>query len=364
MPSGAKVSVVMATYNHAPFVAQAIESVLRQTYGDFEFLIADDGSSDSTSDVVSRFKDPRIEFVAHPVNRGACVVTNELIEKATGEYVAVMNSDDFWVLDKLAFQVDFMDRNREFGALFGRVLFVDRASARIPKSELPFGSVFDQENRSPGRWLRRFFDSGNCLCHPSVLIRRACYAELGLYDNRFRQLPDLDMWIRLAKRFTFFVADKDLISFRILPGENASSPAGRNLARTMNEYFLIGTGLFDGASKELLVEGFGDLLVFKNPPTEIHWDVEKALLYFTPVQWLGHAYKMVGLTRMFQLLGSRRHREVMQSDYRIDDLVFQRLSTEVEVFSGQMRIAILEGSKSWRLTAPLRAMRRRLRRGR
>src|SRR5262249_9855598 len=153
------------------------------------------------------------------------------------------------------------DRNAEYGALFGRVSFVDREGARIPKRALSFGRVFDKGNRSRGRWLRWFFDQGNCLCHPSVLIRRSCYSELGLYDNRLRQLPDWDMWIRLTKKFKFFVADRDLVSLRILPpGQNTSSQAGTNAVRTINEHFLIASRFFDEVSKELLVEGFGDRL--------------------------------------------------------------------------------------------------------
>jgi glycosyltransferase involved in cell wall biosynthesis len=73
------VSVVLATYNHAPFVAQAVESVLMQHGVDLELLIADDGSSDGTSDVISQISDPRITYYPNPVNRGACIVTNELI---------------------------------------------------------------------------------------------------------------------------------------------------------------------------------------------------------------------------------------------------------------------------------------------
>src|ERR1700735_5122693 len=100
-----RVSVIMATYNHAPFVAEAIQSVLSQDFGDFEFIIADDGSSDGTRDVVGRIQDPRIRFYPNTVNRGACVVTNELIDRSTGEYVALINSDDCWLQSKLSGQV-------------------------------------------------------------------------------------------------------------------------------------------------------------------------------------------------------------------------------------------------------------------
>jgi glycosyltransferase involved in cell wall biosynthesis len=323
----------MATYNHAPYVAQAILSVLEQTCGDLEFLIADDGSSDSTREVVTRFVDRRLTFFPNTTNRGACAVTNELIERATGEYIAIVNSDDYWAPDKLAYQVDFMARNREYGALFGRASFVDRDGAALSKDNLPFGRVFDQENRSQGKWLRRFFELGNCLCHPTVLIRRTCYTELGLYDNRYRQLPDLDMWVRLAKRYRLFVSGRDLVSLRILPGENASSQTRGNSVRAMNEQYSIGTTFFDGMSKELLVEAFPDLLVFRDPPSEIHCDIEKMLLYFAPNEAFGEMYRVAGLQRLFQLLASKRHRSALESDYQLDDRAFQRISAEVDMFS-------------------------------
>src|SRR5512146_3123039 len=90
------VSVVMAAYNHARFVEQAINSVLEQEGVEFELLIADDGSTDQTREVIALNNDERITFFPSEINRGACVVTNELIERATGEFVAVINSDDYW----------------------------------------------------------------------------------------------------------------------------------------------------------------------------------------------------------------------------------------------------------------------------
>ena len=91
------ISVIMATYNHADFVAQAIDSVLSQRGVDFEFLIADDGSVDLTREVVASIHDERIRFFPNEVNRGACVVTNELIQCASGEFIALINSDDYWI---------------------------------------------------------------------------------------------------------------------------------------------------------------------------------------------------------------------------------------------------------------------------
>jgi hypothetical protein len=141
------------------------------------------------------------------------------------------------------------------------------------------------------------------------------------------------MWVRLAKRYRLFVSDRDVVSLRILPGENASSQTRGNSVRAMNEQYCIGTSFFDGMAKGLLQEAFSDLLVFKDPPSEIHCDIEKVLLYFAPNQMFGEMYRVVGLQRLFQLLASKPHRSALESDYRLDDRAFQRLTAEVDMFS-------------------------------
>lgn len=326
------ISVIMATYNHAEFVAQAIESVLNQKGVDFEFLIADDGSVDGTRSAVEVTRDPRIRFFPNEVNRGACEVTNELIQKANGEFVALINSDDYWIGDdKLSYQLQFMRENPKVGACFGRAKFVDKNGLQIEKSTLEFGVIFDQANRSRGAWLRRFFDLGNCICHPTMLIRRACYADLGLYSNRMRQLPDLDMWIRLVKKYDIHISDREFINFRVLPGENASSQTTVNSIRTINEHYLIAEAFFKGIGREELVDGFAALLIHKDLPTIEHIDIEKALFYFVENQWLGKPYKMIGLLKINELLNNPIHHDLLVNSYGIDDRWFQRQMGDIDV---------------------------------
>jgi len=326
------VSVIMATYNHADFVKQAVESVLSQQGVDFEFLIADDGSADRTREVVFAIKDERIHFFPNEKNRGACIVTNELIESSSGEFIALINSDDYWVgQDKLAYQVQIMQEMPTVGACFGRARFVDKNGQDIDKGSLSFGTVFDQENRSQGQWLRRFFDLGNCICHPTMLIRKSCYEELGIYNNRLRQLPDFDMWIRLVKRYEIFISNRELINFRILPGENASGQTTTNSIRTINEHFLIADSFFDGARSEQLIEGFSDLLAIKDIPSAQHLDIEKARLFFVENQWLGKPYKMIGLLKLSQLLNDPVHYKILNEFYGIDDKWFQHQVGEIDV---------------------------------
>ncbi len=325
------VSVVMATYNHAAYVGAAIRSVLEQTFQDFELIISDDGSKDTTREVVAGFTDRRIAFFPNTENRGACVVTNELIGRARGKYVAVINSDDFWEPDKLATQVAFMDSHPEYGALFGQARFIDPEGKDISGESIHYSEIFTRTNRSQAQWLRYFFEHGNCLCHPTILIRRECYDAAGVLDNRLRQIPDLDLWVRLAKQYRFFVTDKILINFRVVPG-SASDPSRPNEVRRLNETFFIAQGFFDGITADTLTEGFGDLMRTGTVATPHHLDIEKALLFFADIEHVGHLYRIVGLEKLHTLLQSPAHRDILQRDYAIDDRYFQALMAQSDAF--------------------------------
>lgn len=343
------VSVVMATYNHAPFVAQAMASVLSQRDVDFELLIADDGSIDGTREVVESTRDAKVRFFPSEINRGAAIVTNELIQRARGEFVALINSDDYWTDEaKLARQVRTLRENPSLAACFGRARFVDKDGHIIEKQSLSFGAIFDQENRSQGRWLRRFFDAGNCLCHPTMLIRRSCYDQVGLYSPKLRQLPDLDMWIRIVKRYPICVEEREPIDFRVLPGANVSSQTATNSIRTINEHYLIAADFFDGVGRELLWDGFTDVLVHADLPSDEHLDIEKALQYFRHnARGLQNAYKLIGLLKMSRLLESRAHQTILADSYGLDDRWFQGEMATIDVLRPRMPAASELARRVW-----------------
>lgn len=327
------ISVIMATYNHADFVAQAIESVLGQIGVDFEFLIADDGSVDRTRDIISSFHDERISFFPNEVNRGACLVTNELIQRASGEFIALINSDDYWTDDsKLSYQLQVLRENPAVGACFGRAKFVDKEGIEIDKSALPFGSVFDQQNRSQGQWLRRFFDLGNCICHPTILIRKSCYQELGDYDNRLRQLPDFHMWVRLIKRYNIFVSDRTFIAFRQLPGENASAGTADNMTRLHNESYFVLRDFFDDISQSVFLDGFGDLFRGNGIATPEVIEIEKAFIYFTGERWASHVYNLIGLEKLYDLSGKQPYKKYLVDNFDFNDCDLYALAAKVGTF--------------------------------
>ena len=227
-----KVSVIMASYNHAAFVREAVDSVFAQSYQDLELVITDDGSRDGTAGIIYGMKDPRLRFHALAENRGACVAANDAIERAQGEYCAVLNSDDYFLPGKLQRQVEFLDAHPAVGAVFGQPRFVDERGRRIKQSKHFIGKTFSGQNRSRQEWLKHFFYVGNALCHPTVMLRKSCYDQVGLFDPLLMQLPDLDMWVRICRDFEIHVLPDELTAFRILDRErNVSAPTREKMAR-------------------------------------------------------------------------------------------------------------------------------------
>jgi len=219
-----RVSVIIPAYNHEKYVGECIQSALDQTYQDFEIIITDDGSSDRTVKVIKEFADSRIQLYTYAENKGACTATNNCIRKATGEYIAVLNSDDAWEPTKLEKQVKYLDSHPEIGAVFTKVIFVDEASSPVGPSDYKhYYNIFDQRNRSRYAWLNHLFSRGNCLCHPSVLIRKKCYDDVGLYDERMANIPDQDMWTRLCFKYDIHILNEKLVRFRILADKSSAS---------------------------------------------------------------------------------------------------------------------------------------------
>ena len=180
-----RVSIYMASYNHARYLREAIDSVLRQTFTDFELFIVDDASTDGSWEIIQGCSDPRIRALRNPVNRNDKQEMNRVIrDLAAGELIAVHHSDNVWEPDKLQRQVELLDVHPEVGAVFTNAQVIDEHGAPLRNQAHFYFSIFAQPNRSRHQWLRRFFYQGNALCHPSVLIRRCCYDECRFLSRR------------------------------------------------------------------------------------------------------------------------------------------------------------------------------------
>ncbi len=210
--SVAKVSVIIVTYNYGHFLAEAIQSVLDQTFQDWELIVVDDGSTDNTREVVAAFADPRIRYMHQP-NRGNPAARNTALKVAVGEYVAFLDADDVWFPEKLEKQVAHLDSlpptvglvygdvylfNHDDGAIIGRFL-----QSRKP----PRGRVFRQLLGKDG-WF---------ISDTASLIRREVFQRVGLYDETLLSYEDWDMWVRIAAAYEVDAVDEPVARCRRHP---------------------------------------------------------------------------------------------------------------------------------------------------
>jgi glycosyltransferase involved in cell wall biosynthesis len=227
------VSVVMKAYNHERFVAQAIRSALDQSMTDFEIVITDDGSTDATAHVIESFEDPRIRFERSAQNRGIAATMDATVRRARGEFLAVLNSDDFALPERFTRQVDYLRAHPNVAAVFSLPLEVDE-DGQPDEPAVSMFTIAPSRGSEPTRaeWLHYFFFNNNCLCAPSVMVRRSAFMQLTPDDRRLPLLGDYDRWIRLLQNHDIHVMRDRLTAFRRHGAAgNASAPSAENLRR-------------------------------------------------------------------------------------------------------------------------------------
>ena len=212
------VSVVVTTYNHQDAIVDVIDSVINQTYANFELIITDDGSTDDTREVIrkklSELNDSRISF--YPYEENTCF---ENIEKsyhlAKGKYIAHLGGDDMMHPDKLLRQVRFLESSRDvYKACFTWVECVGDNEKLMSDFESLFNNVFG----SSKMLLERILLRGNCLCAPSFMMDREIFEELGTQNFTYRQLQDYELWLKYLMKYRLFVIPERLTLYRVSEG--------------------------------------------------------------------------------------------------------------------------------------------------
>ncbi|MGH7843961.1 MAG: glycosyltransferase family 2 protein [Candidatus Binatia bacterium] len=204
-----RVSVIIPTHNRADFVATAIRSVLKQTFEDFELIVVDDASSDTTSQVVASFRDPRVHYIRHGQNRGGAAARNTGIVNSSAEYVAFLDDDDAWYPDKLARQMQVMLGSRpEVAAVYTGYLVVDRTTGKLCARMVP---------TRRGNLYPKLLESNPIGGTSSVLLKKACLEKVGLFDESLPSFQDRDLWIRISREFHFECVPEPLLDYFVHP---------------------------------------------------------------------------------------------------------------------------------------------------
>ncbi len=186
-----KLSVIMSVYNGERYLASAIDSIIAQTFREFEFLIVDDGSTDGTAQLLSAYaqKDSRIKVVTHRENLGLTASLNELLQEVQGEYLARMDADDISLPERFARQVAWLDSHPECGVLGTSYWLINPAGHR--RLVCRFENDHD--------FLCWYLCFQNPLAHPSVMGRTALFRSVGGYRSAYRYGQDFDLWWRLSR---------------------------------------------------------------------------------------------------------------------------------------------------------------------
>lgn len=214
-----RVTVLMPVYNGASYLAEAMQSILRQTFTDFEFLIIDDGSTDESVAIIQGFQDTRIRLVHNGTNLGLVGSLNKGLGLARGAYIARMDADDISRAERLACQVSFMDENPMVGVCGSWVQFFPKANNKIWKLPESLEEIRCWQFHTVG------------VAHPSVLMRRQFFVNHGLlYDPQYRHIEDFELWGRAIRHMDFANIQKVLLDYRISPGQICALHGAEQLA--------------------------------------------------------------------------------------------------------------------------------------
>lgn len=213
------VSIIMPVYNTELYVKEAIDSILKQTYTNFEFLIFNDGSTDNSKEIISSIKDPRIKFFDSRENQGYLTHLNNGLQSAQGKYIARMDSDDISMPTRLEKQVSFLERHSYVDIIGSNIWLFSNSKKKIAIWTYP---------KEDGEFKARLM-SNTCFAHPSILFRRKLVdSSVYYYDQEFYPAEDYELWTRLKlQQVKFYSLDEPLLKYRISETQIGNSPVQR-----------------------------------------------------------------------------------------------------------------------------------------
>lgn len=193
------ISVIIPTYNRSWILKDAIDSVLSQKFTDFEIIVVDDGSTDSTNELLAAYKD-RIKTIRQE-NKGVSSARNSGLRAANGLYAAFLDSDDMWLPEKLSSQVDFFYSHPDALICQTDEIWIRKGVRVNPKNrhQKPSGMIFEPSLRL-------------CLVSPSaVMMKKSIFDEIGLFNEAFQACEDYDLWLRIGLYYPIYLIERQLV---------------------------------------------------------------------------------------------------------------------------------------------------------
>ena len=240
------VSVIIPTYNRGWTLRTALDSVLAQTYRDFELIVVDDGSTDDTTEILASY-DPDLK-VLRQANAGVSAARNTGVHSAKGALIAFLDSDDCWLPDKLGTQVDFFNSHPEAMICQTEEIWIRNGKRVNPKKvhQKPSGHIFNAS-------------LALCLVSPSaVMLRKALFDEIGVFDETLPACEDYDLWLRINAQYPIYLIDQPLIVKRGGHSDQLSANPGLDKYRIESIMKLLDSGGLSSTQKTAAVSVLKD----------------------------------------------------------------------------------------------------------
>lgn len=201
-----KASIILPTYNRKKKLKRAVDSILYQSYAEFELIIADDASTDGTEEFLKSYQDARIRYIRLPSNQGAAAARNYGLQQAQSEYIAFEDSDDVWRPRKLEKQMQLLTHaEKQVGFIYHKIAYDmgDNRYAILPSEEIGL------EKKSGDIYAQMLYD--NLIPCPSILATRDCVAATGGFDTQLKALEDYDFALKMARQYHGIFLDEILL---------------------------------------------------------------------------------------------------------------------------------------------------------
>ena len=241
-----KVSVCIPVYNGSAYIAESINSVLTQTYADFQLIVCDNCSSDNTEEIVCSFLDPRLKYVRNAKNIGPIGNTNLCLELADGEYICIWHHDDVMLPENLEKKVRFLDKHPDIGFVHSNLMLIDS------KGEVFAPEIWNEDSRRD--YIKdgltavenyiSYLPFGASIFIGAVLARRSCYEIVGKFSSELPHCYDSDMWMRMMLFYKIACIGTPLLKYRVHPISASSNWGHYTSIPYIKEHYLAATLFF------------------------------------------------------------------------------------------------------------------------
>jgi len=308
-----KVTVVIPAYNAMTYLPETLDSVLKQTFIDFEALIINDGSTDHVVSWMAEIADPRVKLISQE-NQGLPGARNTGIVHAQGEYVAFLDADDLWEPTKLEKQVHSLDSKPEVGLAYAWTLLIDQqgeSTGAVTASHVE-GNVWQR------LLLGDIIGSGS-----SAMIRRSCFDKVGVFDTELTSIEDCDMWVRIAAHYPFAVIKEVLVYYRQHP-----SNMSKNYDKMIHNSRLKIEKQFKEVPLELLYlrsQAYGHVLLWLawkvmfdgGNPEQANYFSRQAVLHYPPMRFLPKYIRLQLTLTLIRLFGANSYTYLKNLRYKL-----------------------------------------------